>query len=147
VARRRDFRAEYQARIARASERGLSRAQATGHARRTGEPGIRQISRALQTLFGVKPTVTAQPWQPPAPPETPYAGPEPWSGPETAGGTYGGGDAGEMGHTVHWAPTAAGAMFTFPDGHTEHVHWTDWADYMADLVAEGYDFDKMYVET
>lgn len=43
LARKRDYKAEYQRRIANAAKRGLSRSQARGHAR-SGEPSIRARS-------------------------------------------------------------------------------------------------------
>jgi hypothetical protein len=43
VARQRDYRAEYRARVERAQKLGLSRAQATGHAGRKGQPSIKQL--------------------------------------------------------------------------------------------------------
>lgn len=43
--RQRDYKAEYRARVARAEARGLTRAQAAGHARRAGQTGIAGTSR------------------------------------------------------------------------------------------------------
>lgn len=43
MARQRDYRAEYRARVERARERGLTTAQATGHAGRAKQAGIREL--------------------------------------------------------------------------------------------------------
>jgi hypothetical protein len=58
MARQRDYRAEYRARVQRAKARGLTVAQATGHARRSGQQSVTQLTAAgkLTALprFGAK---------------------------------------------------------------------------------------------
>jgi len=59
-------------------------------------------------------------------------------------GGDGGGGGGEGGGVVHWSPASGGAVFQFPDGSRVHVGWEDWADYMSELIAEGYDLENLY---